>query len=66
MMFYEMLASIPGLEPIKPCGAMYLMVRVNVENFPDFNSDVEFTERLMVEESVFCLPASVSAQVISC
>ena len=59
-MFYDLLSSMKGLEPIKPSGAMYMMVKIDVESFPDFPSDIEFTERLMTEESVFCLPASVS------
>lgn len=58
--FYELLSSIPGLTPIRPSGAMYLMVRIELDKFPDFSSDVQFTEVLMSEESVFCLPATVS------
>lgn len=30
-----------------------------MEHFPAFKDDVDFTERLVTEESVFCLPASV-------
>lgn len=30
-----------------------------MEHFPDFENDVEFTERLIAEQSVFCLPATV-------
>merc|ERR1719397_48014 len=37
------------------------MVKIDVDSFPDFPSDIEFTERLMTEESVFCLPASCFA-----
>ena len=63
-MFYDLLSNMKGLEPIKPSGAMYMMVKIDVESFPDFPSDIEFTERLMTEESVFCLPASVSLLLI--
>lgn len=31
-----------------------------MEQFPEFENDVEFTERLIAEQSVFCLPATVS------
>lgn len=31
-----------------------------MEFFPEFENDVEFTERLIAEQSVFCLPATVS------
>lgn len=30
-----------------------------MDNFPDFKDDVEFTEQLVTEQSVFCLPATV-------
>ncbi|XP_048828321.1 tyrosine aminotransferase [Brienomyrus brachyistius] len=55
---YSALSSIPGLTPIRPSGAMYLMVGIEIENFPEFENDVEFTERLVTEQSVFCLPAT--------
>lgn len=34
-----------------------------MEHFPEFENDVEFTERLVAEQSVHCLPATVSAYV---
>jgi len=37
-----------------------MMVGIELDHFPGFTSDVEFTEKLMNEESVFCLPATVS------
>lgn len=44
---------------------MYLMlahpqVGIEMEHFPEFQNDVEFTERLVTEQSVFCLPATVN------
>ncbi|XP_023682846.1 tyrosine aminotransferase [Paramormyrops kingsleyae] len=55
---FSALSSIPGLTPVRPSGAMYLMVGIEIENFPEFENDVEFTERLVTEQSVFCLPAT--------
>ncbi|KAJ0029483.1 hypothetical protein NQD34_004480 [Periophthalmus magnuspinnatus] len=55
---FNELSTIPGLNPVMPSGAMYLMVGIDMEHFPDFKNDVEFTERLVTEQSVFCLPAS--------
>ncbi|KAI4534396.1 hypothetical protein MG293_015256 [Ovis ammon polii] len=52
------LAAIPGLRPIRPSGAMYLMVGIEMEHFPEFENDVEFTEQLVAEQSVHCLPAT--------
>ncbi|GAB1293645.1 Tyrosine aminotransferase [Apodemus speciosus] len=55
---YGALAAIPGLQPVRPSGAMYLMVGIEMEHFPEFENDVEFTERLIAEQSVHCLPAT--------
>ncbi|KAM8861171.1 tyrosine aminotransferase [Synchiropus picturatus] len=55
---FNELSSVPGLKPVMPSGAMYLMVGINIHHFPDFKDDVDFTERLVTEQSVFCLPAS--------
>ncbi|XP_017274502.1 tyrosine aminotransferase [Kryptolebias marmoratus] len=52
------LSTVPGLTPVMPSGAMYLMVGIEMKHFPDFKNDVDFTERLVTEQSVFCLPAS--------
>ncbi len=56
---YEALSKLPGIKPIKPSGAMYLMVRLDLENFPGIENDSEFVQRLIKEQSVFCLPATV-------
>ncbi|KAK2164061.1 hypothetical protein LSH36_69g02016 [Paralvinella palmiformis] len=55
---YEAMSSIPGLNPVMPTGAMYMMVGIDMEKFQAFKDDVQFTERLVTEQSVFCLPAS--------
>nr|XP_006013500.2 PREDICTED: tyrosine aminotransferase-like [Latimeria chalumnae] len=55
---YGVLSTIPGLMPVRPSGAMYFMVGIDMGRFPEFRSDVDFTERLICEQSVFCLPAT--------
>ncbi|XP_025048015.1 tyrosine aminotransferase isoform X2 [Alligator sinensis] len=55
---YTALCAVPGLRPIRPAGAMYLMVGIEMEHFPEFENDMEFTEQLIAEQSVFCLPAT--------
>lgn len=48
--------------PARPChDHPVLQVGIEMEHFPEFENDVEFTERLIAEQSVFCLPATVSA-----
>uniref|UniRef100_A0A8C6UXV5 Tyrosine aminotransferase n=1 Tax=Neogobius melanostomus TaxID=47308 RepID=A0A8C6UXV5_9GOBI len=50
---FNKLSTVPGLNPVMPSGAMYLMVGIGMEHFPDFKNDVDFTERLVTEQSVF-------------
>ncbi|CAC5375286.1 TAT [Mytilus coruscus] len=56
-LFYKLISEIPGLKPVKPQGAMYMMVGIDTENFTNIKDDVDFTEKLVSEQSVFCLPA---------
>jgi tyrosine aminotransferase len=56
---FDALSSIDGVEPIRSTGAMYCMVRIQMELFPDFQSDVEWIQALLNEEFVFVLPGSV-------
>lgn len=56
----EALSKINGLKPIKPQGAMYMMVGIEIEKFKDITSDEEFSQKLLAEESVLCLPGQVS------
>lgn len=53
---FNRIYQMPGLKPIKPLGAMYMMVEIELHNFPEFNSDLQFVERLISEQSVMCLP----------
>ncbi|CAG8677900.1 308_t:CDS:2, partial [Racocetra fulgida] len=57
----SVLSKIRGLHVIVPQGAMYMMVGINVEEFKDIKDDLEFTEKLLEEESVMCLPGRVSS-----
>lgn len=53
---YDRLSSIPGLTPHMPQGSMYLMVRFEPESLPDIQGDLDFTSKLVNEESVLVLP----------
>lgn len=55
--FYDTLSRVPELYPVKAFGAMYMLIGVNVDRLKDIKDDVHFTECLMSEQSVFCLPA---------
>ncbi|KAI9323320.1 tyrosine aminotransferase [Dichotomocladium elegans] len=53
---YDVLSKIDGLSPVTPQGAMYMMVGVDITKFKDISSDVEFSQKLVAEENVLCLP----------
>ncbi|XP_045542086.1 tyrosine aminotransferase [Papilio machaon] len=55
-MAYEELLRAPGLRPIMPQGAMYMMIEIKISHFPEFKNDLQFVERMVSEQSVFCLP----------
>ncbi|XP_032891512.1 tyrosine aminotransferase [Amblyraja radiata] len=55
---FNALSMVPGLRPIRPCGSMYMMVGIDIDDFPEFKNDIDFTERMISEQSVFCLPAT--------
>ncbi|XP_022244580.1 tyrosine aminotransferase-like [Limulus polyphemus] len=55
---YTILSKVPGLNPIMPAGAMYMMVGIDMDRFGEFKSDLEFVERMVSEQSVFCLPGT--------
>ncbi|GAB5590096.1 hypothetical protein Unana1_04996 [Umbelopsis nana] len=50
------ISKIPGLTAVIPQGAMYMMVGVNISEFKDIADDVDFTQKLVAEENVLCLP----------
>lgn len=53
---FSKLSTIPGLKPVMPSGAMYMMVGIDRSIFPEFENDLEIVEAMVKEQSVFCLP----------
>ncbi|CAH2238835.1 tyrosine aminotransferase [Pararge aegeria] len=53
---YKELRDAPGLRPIEPQGAMYMMIEIKMLLFPEFKDECQFVESLVTEQSVFCLP----------
>lgn len=49
--------KIPGLKPILPKGAMYMMIKIELEKFPEYSSCQDFTEGLIQEQSVLLFPS---------
>merc|ERR1711865_804702 len=54
---YERCGKISGLTAVLPQGAMYMMVRIDIDNL-DIDDDVEFCKQIFAEESVLLLPGS--------
>jgi tyrosine aminotransferase len=50
---------MPGIKPRQAEGAMYLMVQLEMDHFPQIETDLDFVQTLIREQSVFCMPASV-------
>lgn len=57
---YDELRRAPGLRPIMPQGAMYMMIEIKMSQFPKFKNELQFVEHMVGEQSVFCLPGQVS------
>lgn len=57
---YDKLSKLPGISPKKPTGAMYMMIGIDFKHFPLIKNDQEFVELMVREQSVFCIPATVS------
>eukprot|EP01059_Diplonema_ambulator_P005198 TRINITY_DN1494_c0_g1_i1.p1 TRINITY_DN1494_c0_g1~~TRINITY_DN1494_c0_g1_i1.p1 ORF type:complete len:408 (+),score=149.69 TRINITY_DN1494_c0_g1_i1:61-1284(+) len=55
---YDAMAAIDGLTPVKPQGAMYVMVGIDIARFPGFPSEIEFSKELLREQAVMVLPGS--------
>lgn len=53
---YDIISQINGLTPYMPAGTMYMMIKIEIQCFPQFQTGLDFMQRLMEEESVFCLP----------
>lgn len=50
---------MPGLKPVLSKGAIYMMVGLELDKFPDFDSSLSFMRHLATEQSVFTLPSEV-------
>lgn len=55
----EKIDAMPGLNVIEPQGAMYAMVHIDTSKFKDIENDVDFTQKLLLEQSVFVLPGTI-------
>eukprot|EP00347_Sterkiella_histriomuscorum_P004567 403359972 len=54
---YEKISQIRGLSPIKASAAMYMMVKINMEEFADIEDDIDFCKKFLNEECTLIFPA---------
>lgn len=54
---YKILKTVPGINPIMPRGAMYLMFGIDFKKFPKLSSSIDFMRALANEQSVFVFPS---------
>lgn len=56
---HDRFQNTKGLTSFMPQGTMYMLVEVQMEKFPMFENGLQFAQKMMEEESVFCLPGEV-------
>lgn len=59
---YKLVLKAEGLHPIRPQGAMYLMIRIDFDRFTEesgITSDVEFCSKLVKSKNIQCLPGTI-------
>lgn len=54
---YNLLSVIKGIEPVRAQAAMYMMVRIHLDEFEDIKDDVDFCKKLLTEECTLTFPA---------
>eukprot|EP00494_Astrolonche_serrata_P001546 UN01552 len=62
---YQGFSEIDELRPVKPQGAMYLMVEVLINKLEDIKDDIRFCQLLLKEKAVAVLPGKYSTVLIS-
>lgn len=56
LLAYNSLKDVRGLKPVMPQGAFYMMTKIELNNFPEISSCLEFVENLAKEQSVLAFP----------
>jgi aspartate/methionine/tyrosine aminotransferase len=53
---YERLLPIKGLHPLKATAGFFMMVQLDMEQFPEIKDDTEFCKLLLDEQCAITLP----------
>ena len=52
------LSGVAGLQPVLPQAGLSMVVKVDLSLYPALGSDVQFVEKLLVEEAIKCAAGS--------
>ena len=54
---YTRLSQIRGITPIRSSAAMYMMVKIDIDEFDDIADDIDFCKKLLTEKNVLTFPS---------
>ena len=54
---FSKLSGIRGVTPIRSSAAMYMMVRIELQEFADISDDVDFCKKLLTEQNCLVFPS---------
>jgi tyrosine aminotransferase len=54
---FDRLKNVWGLKPIRSKGAMYMLIGIELERFPNISTSLQFMQLLANEQSVFVFPS---------
>lgn len=63
LLIHSKLSGLNCSRRFKKHFSVFLQVHIDLSSYPEFNSEVEFVRKLLMEESVFCLPGEVSWKI---
>jgi len=55
---FSRLSTIRGVTPIRSSAAMYMMVRIECDQFSDIGDDIEFCRKLLTEQNCLTFPST--------
>jgi tyrosine aminotransferase len=54
---FEKFSKVREVAPVKPSAAMYMMVKIEIEEFKDIVDDIDFCKKLLEEECALVFPS---------
>lgn len=54
---FNFIKDIRGVTPIKPSAAMYMMIKIEMDEFEGFEDDVDFCHKLLLDQNCLTFPS---------